>query len=239
VLAAARHAQSIGQRDPMPPFRAPEPDSQRWIQVRAYLTDQCGIPSQWIDYLHDRGTIYADRRANAVFVQHNDQGEATGAFLHGTSEERPFQGLAPGTRRDAGCFQVTLSATQNAGRACPTLIIAESPIEALSVLEIYRRGQESKEHGPVTVLSMDGAGTFPQQRARETLERGGVVHVATKENQVCERAWQELREQYPTQVRRDRPARQEVLGDSRTTQPSRTPGREIASVRLPEAEEGQ
>jgi Protein of unknown function (DUF3991)/Toprim-like len=208
VVAAARHARSIAEREPPPPFQAPEPDPQHWPQVRAYLIEQRGLPSRWIDYLHDRGTVYADRRANAVFLRQNDQGEATGAYLRGTWPGNSFSGLAAGTRRDAGWFRVTLQRRsgshddRSVGR--PVLILAESPIDALSVLEMHRRSAEGRECGPVTVLSTDGAGTLPDQAIRQTLDQGGIVRVATGNDQAGERIWQTIQEKYPEpQVVRD------------------------------------
>jgi len=208
VVAAARHARCIAEREPPPPFQAPESDSRHWPQVRAYLIDQRGLPSRWIDYLHHRGTVFADRQANAVFLRQNDQGEATGAHLHGTSQGSSFSGLAPGTRREAGWFRVTLrrrSGSHN-GQSVggPVLILADSPIGALSVLEMHGRSAEGRECGPVTVLSTDGAVTLPHQAIRQTLDQGGIVRVATGNDQAGERIWQMIREMYPEpQVVRD------------------------------------
>ncbi len=209
VVAAARHAQSIAEREPAPPFRAPEADSRRWAQVRAYLTEQRCLPKAWVDALHDRGVLYADRRGNAVFLRQNDQGEATGACLRGTWQGSTFTGLAAGTRRDAGWFRMTWQrpGTQDGrGMTRPVLILAESPIDALSALEIERRSSPGHELGPVTVMSTDGAGALPHQAIRRTLDESGIVRVATDNDQAGERIWQMIQERYPEPgIVRDRP----------------------------------
>lgn len=207
VVAAAHHAQQIAEREPAPPFRAPEPDPQRWPQVRAYLAEERGLPGQWVDALHEQGKVYSDGRGNAVFLRQNEQGEATGAYLRGTAPERTFGGLVAGTRRDGGCFSASLPGKQRDGsESPPTLLIAKSPIDALSVLELHRRLLRDRESGPVMAVSMDGAGALPHQAIRDTLGRGGTVRVATDGSDAGERTWRQLHKQYPEpQVRRDCP----------------------------------
>ncbi len=72
VAAAAQHgarqSQEIVDRGERAPFMQPARDEDRWPQVWAYLVEQRGIPHGMIDELHERGTIYADGRSNAVFL---------------------------------------------------------------------------------------------------------------------------------------------------------------------------
>jgi len=86
----------------------PQADEARWPQVRAYLVEQRGIPRGMIDERHKRETIYADSRANAVFLRTNEEGQAMGASLRGTLPGSEFQGLAYGARRDEEHFSLTI-----------------------------------------------------------------------------------------------------------------------------------
>ena len=118
-------------------------------------------------------------------------------------------------RDDVGRFSVTVSGTSRHER--PTLIIASSEIEALSVLQVYRQATHGRQTGPVTVIAMDGQGTVPHEAIREMLDRGGVVRVAMNNDHAGENVWQAIRMQHPSpQVVRDRPVLQhwnDVLRD--------------------------
>jgi Toprim-like len=179
-------------------FRPPVADPQRWPQVRAYLTQGCELPGLWIDSLHDQGNIYADLRGGVVFIGENAQGVPTAAYLRGLGAEHTT--LEPGTRRDPGWFTARLPAENEGGRS--VLILAESPVDALSVLEMHRRVHRDRpdgkgERGVVTVMATEGAGPLPHHAIRETLNSGGMVRVATDNTPVGELIWQQLHEQYP------------------------------------------
>src|SRR5881394_4252090 len=49
-------------------LRLPTPDAAQLGRVRYYLLDQRALPSSLVDGLIQTGTLYADPRANAVFV---------------------------------------------------------------------------------------------------------------------------------------------------------------------------
>jgi len=149
----------------------PSPDPQRWSQVRAHLVQELELPAEWIDTLHERGRIYADRGGDPVFL-----GE----------DQQPFLARLPG--EDTG--------------SAPVLIIAESPVEALSALEMHRRLNRDRpdgrnERGDAVAISAEGP--LPHQAIQAALDRGGVVRVATGNNTAGEAVWQEIREQYPSQ----------------------------------------
>jgi len=194
-----------------PEFRGPVADPQRWSQVRAYLTHGCELPAPWVDALHDEGKIYADLQGNAVFIGENEHGVPTAAYIRGSNP-----GMV-GTRGEPGWFTVRLG-----GDAVPeVLILAESPVDVLSALEMYRRLYRDRpdgkgERGPVTVMATEGAGPMPHWAIRETLNRGGMVRVATDNTPVGELIWQQLREQYTSgPVVRWRPSMKDWSDDLR------------------------
>jgi len=177
-------------------------DPQRWSQVRGYLTYGCELPGVWVDALHDEGKIYADLQGNAVFIGENERGVPTAAYLRGSSP-----GMI-GTREDPGWFTVRLGGDAPVPEV---LILAKGPVDAISVLEMHRRLYRDRpdgrnERGPVTVMATEEAGPLPHRAMRETLDRGGIVRVATDNTPVGELIWQQLRQQYRSQqVERAKP----------------------------------
>jgi hypothetical protein len=126
-------------------LRLPAPDS-RWLgRVRDYLILDRRIPAALVEPLIQAGSLYADHRANAVFLLRGEHQQPVGAELRGTAGGR-WRGLAPGSRRDLGYFSAPVQAR-------PTLILCESAIDALSCLALH------PEHG---CISTAGARSHPR-----------------------------------------------------------------------------
>jgi len=238
----ARQAQEIAAREARPAFVPPQEDRARWNQVRDYLTDMRALPERVVDELHKEGTLYADGRGNAVFLRRDHEGHTTGAFLRGTDPESDYKGLAAGTRRDAGPFSHTTPAL--GGEASwgqrPTLVLAESPIDALSWQAARAPGHLSS--GPLTVISTDGVGALPWREIVATQQAGGVVRVATDRDRAGERLWRELSDRYPSEetfgrLVRERPALKDWNDDLRfPAQAEEVRERERTEARRQEAE---
>jgi hypothetical protein len=105
-------------------FSLPGRDDSRLQQVRNYLRDDRCIPTRLIDSLVRSGKLYADKRANAVFLLLGKEKRVVGAELRGTTHSK-WHGMAPGSRKDLGCFYVKSS---NAKKA----VLCESAIDAVS-----------------------------------------------------------------------------------------------------------
>jgi len=200
VAAAANHgarerttqAQEIVERGERAPFMQPARDEDRWPQVRAYLVEQRDIPRGMVDELHDRGMIYADGRANAVFLRTDAEGQAVGASLRGTLPGSEFQGLAYGTRRDEGHFSFTIGASER--YSAPQYHITESPIDALSRAALIER---AGERGEYVFLSNDGHGDLPKRQIEEGLSRGALVHCGFDNDAGGTKLWEQVKEAYP------------------------------------------
>ena len=120
--------------DYLPPPPAPRslilplPDRSKLHTVQHYLVHARGVTAALIDALVDAGTLYADSRANAVFLL-GKENKPLGAELRGTGSSR-WRGMAPGSRKDLGYFSV--AATQ------PTMILlCESAIDAMSCFLLH------------------------------------------------------------------------------------------------------
>jgi hypothetical protein len=107
-----------------PPLRLPASAPEHLAQVRGYLTQQRRLPAALLDPLIEAGTLYADARANAVFLLRDPHGQAVGAELRGTGPVS-WRGMAPGSRKDRGCFALPATPLE----AC---VLCESAIDALS-----------------------------------------------------------------------------------------------------------
>ena len=83
----------------------PPADPRQLSRVRRYLAEERALPSALVEPLLAAGAVYADARANAVFVLRAADGRAVGAELRGTTASR-WRGLAPGSRKDLGWFRV-------------------------------------------------------------------------------------------------------------------------------------
>jgi hypothetical protein len=110
-------------------LRLPLPAPGQLARVRDYLIAQRRLPSVLLAPLIQSGTLYADARANAVFLLRDEQNHPLGAELRGTTG-RPWHGLAPGSQKDLGCFAIP-------AQPRPTVVLCESAIDAISCLALY------------------------------------------------------------------------------------------------------
>jgi len=195
-------ARQIVEHAERPAFRAPTPDEGRWSQVRNYLVEQRQLPATLVDDLHERGTIYADHRSNAVFIRQDADGQATGASVRGTMPGSDFKGLAAGTRRDEGHFSFTVGKAEM--HAAPQVYITESPIDALSRAALLLAAGDRHE---MTFASTDGHGELPRRQIDEGLARHALVHCSFDNDAGGTTLWKRVQEAYPRAeaIVRDRP----------------------------------
>lgn len=167
------------------PLRLPPPvPSQLW-RVQRYLKCHRHIPPALIDSLLASGQLYADHRANAVFVLRDHRNNPVGAELRGTTR-RCWRGLAAGSQKDRGYFAIGNDGFQ-------TTILCESAIDAISCFAIYS-GQ---------CISTSGARPNPRWLAT-LIEQGQSVFCGFDADPTGDRMAQALIERYPS-VRRLRP----------------------------------
>ena len=94
---------------PRPALALPPPCPENLPRVRRYLLAQRRLPAALLEPLLLSGSLYADARANAVFVLRGHGAQPVGAELRGTTAVH-WRGLAPGS----------------------TLVLCESAIDAIS-----------------------------------------------------------------------------------------------------------
>jgi hypothetical protein len=118
-------------------LRLPQPDPAQLQRVMTYLVTQRAIPKALIAPLIDSGTLYADRRANAVFLLLGTGNDATavGAELRGTGPGH-WRGMAPGSRKNLGFFSIP-AAVEEAPADRRPIILCESAIDAISCFALH------------------------------------------------------------------------------------------------------
>jgi hypothetical protein len=117
-------------------LQLPSPDPSKLPRVWQYLVHQRAMASALLEPLIQSGILYADARANAVFLLLGKENLPVGAELRGTTA-RPWRGLAPGSQKDLGCFAVPIPRLPNSQNAASPIILCESAIDALSCLTLH------------------------------------------------------------------------------------------------------
>ena len=130
----AHHFPGFLPPPPVPPtpqsqLHPPPPDPCQLGRVKEYLAHQRGITPTLLDPLIQSGTLYADTRANAVFLLLGKESLPVGAELRGTTQ-RVWRGLAPGSQKDLGCFSIPAT-------PLPGIILCESAIDAISCFALH------------------------------------------------------------------------------------------------------
>jgi hypothetical protein len=192
--AAIAHAQKVAadiiQTQPVPQFTPPVEDKANWSVVEHYLKQKRGIPSDCVQMLHNQGLVYADSKANVVFVMRDLDGKTKGAFLEGTTNK--FSGYDLGTVRRDSWFYFTLG--KKPSDKASTAVLSDSPIDAISVAMLEYQVKGIPENRTV-YMAVDDTSNLPVERLRN------VTHVQVAFSQsTATRAVKELLP-YSTQLK--------------------------------------
>ena len=154
---ARKHAERILDTTPTPKLDVPEPVAGKLDRVRNYLTGKRGIPEAIVDNAIDKGRLWADKYANAVFSLRDLEGKQIGAELRGTSD-KPFHGV----RGEKGLFFTGTSKPK-------TAVFVESAIDAMSYQAM---------HPNTLVIGTAGSGRDVMTAAARALDEKGFKLVA-------------------------------------------------------------
>jgi Protein of unknown function (DUF3991)/Toprim-like len=121
---------------PEQPLRIPPPDPSKAEPVKQYLVHQRRIDPELFTLLIQSGIVYADTRANAVFLLLGKENLPVGAELRGTTA-LPWRGLAPGSQKERGCFAVCPELLPVDLSATAPIILCESAIDAISCFALH------------------------------------------------------------------------------------------------------
>lgn len=110
-------------------FCLPKPVNANWDRVRNYLVQTRNLPESIVQDLFLNQSVFADCRANAVFVMKDVGGNPKGAELRGTGAA-PFKGLAKGSCKKSAFFACGHSKRK-------LLALCESAIDAISFSVLF------------------------------------------------------------------------------------------------------
>lgn len=147
--AAAREVADAA-KEPTP---TPRPSPTMWPKVRQWLEDVRGIPGKLVDWLHEKGLVFADERGNAVFKR-----EHGGAFVRGTGTQKFHRTIG---KADAGAFLVP-------GDIMQGLYLVEGPVDALAI----------KATAPAAMVVATGGNLIPPSRLAKLVPPGTKVYAA-------------------------------------------------------------
>ena len=173
---------------PRHPFGVPARNDLALPGLRHYLIGDRCIPAALIESLIRAARLYADDRANAVFLLLGKGKSIVGAELRGTGAVK-WHGMSPGSRKDQGYFSVMLSPTSK-------VVLCESAIDALSCVALQQ-----------DCIAISTSGAHPNPPWLHTLiARGFQVYCGFDADETGESLAHKMMHLHP-QVKRLRPAK--------------------------------
>jgi len=106
------------------PLVLPKNHPEELPQIIRYLTSNRCLPQALIQSLIDTGNLYADDKANVVFLLLGKEKKVVGAEIRGTTN-KIWHALAPGSKKALGFFYIKSDTSKQ-------VVICESAIDALS-----------------------------------------------------------------------------------------------------------
>jgi hypothetical protein len=185
VISSRSEAQPTSLR---PALLLPPSHPSKLERVRQYLIQERRLPPALLESLIHSGVLYADGRANAVFLLLGKEKQPVGAELRGTTAQ-PWRGLAPGSRKDLGFFAVPADPR-------PAIVLVESAIDAISCFAL---------HPDRRCISTAGAMPNPSWLA-DLLDQGGPLYCGFDADPPGDAIAQAMIRLHPT-VQRLRPSR--------------------------------
>ncbi|CAE6850953.1 hypothetical protein R75465_07163 [Paraburkholderia aspalathi] len=183
---AAKHAGRILDDTPAPKLAIPEQDPAKLARVKAYLTGKRAIPEPIVDNAINKGRLWSDKYANAVFSLRDLEGNQIGAELRGTYD-KPFHGV----RGEKGLFFTGTSQSK-------TAVFVESAIDAMSYQALNPKA---------LVIGTAGSSRDVMTAAAKALDEKGFKLVDGFDNDKAgERHGATLREAVTAPIERQRPA---------------------------------
>lgn len=165
----------------------PPPVAANWRQVERYLVEERKLPATLLQSLVQSGVLYADGRANAVFLLLDTAATAVGAELRGTTA-LAWRGMAPGSRKDHGFFGARATTSY-------AVVLCESAIDALSCHAL---------HPAYRCLSTSGARPDPAWLP-ELMAQGLPIYCGFDADPTGDTMAQRMQDLHPS-IRRLRPA---------------------------------
>lgn len=167
----------------------PTPVAKHWPRVERYLIEERKLPAALLAPLAHSGMIYADARANVVFLLVDSHATAVGAELRGTTP-LSWRGMAPGSRKDRGFFGLPSASLE-------AIVLCESAIDAISCHAL---------HPACRCLSTSGSRPHPAWLSA-LVEQGQPIYCGFDADSTGDTMAQRMRELHPSIGRLRPPAK--------------------------------
>ena len=164
----------------------PAPVTENWPRIEHYLIEERKLPSALLQPLVQSATLYADARANAVFLLAGPEATPVGAELRGTTA-LAWRGMAPGSRKERGFFSLPSTPGQ-------AIVLCESAIDAISCHAL---------HPAYRCLSTSGARPNPAWLGA-LVQQGQPIYCGFDADPTGDTMAQRMRDRHPS-IRRLRP----------------------------------
>jgi len=169
-------------------LRLPPRDDTKLQQIRRYLMHRRCLPQTVVDYLIAGNILYADDKANAVFLLLGKGKKVVGAEIRGTNDHfRKWYAVATGTKKRDGCFYIK-------DKGAKKVVLCESAIDAISCFVLHRK---------CLAISTSGANPNPYW-ITHLINQGFEIFCAFDSDETGERTANRMRELYPM-IKRLRP----------------------------------
>jgi hypothetical protein len=165
------------------PLTLPASVTENWPRVQRYLIEERKLPSALLSPLVQSEIIYADVRANAVFLIADPDATPVGAELRGATA-LAWRGMAPGSRKDRGFFSIASTPGQ-------AIVLCESAIDAISCHAL---------HPHYRCLSTSGARPDPAWLGA-LLAQGQPIYCGFDADPTGDEMAQRMRDLYPSIAR--------------------------------------
>jgi Protein of unknown function (DUF3991)/Toprim-like len=183
-------ASKIVATEPAPQFVLPLEDGSKWLHVKNYLIKARGLPENFVDGLHSKGWLYADKQQNAVFTMRelpycatstNDDGATrtttgieSSVSMGATSRDYETNGaFLRGTRGENNSFMGYAPGTKRTegwfyfhfgGKATDEVekvVVCKSAIDAISCAVLYLAASSSMPETRTMFLAVDSPKSLP------------------------------------------------------------------------------
>ncbi|WP_114085587.1 relaxase/mobilization nuclease domain-containing protein, partial [Nostoc sp. ATCC 53789] len=157
-----------------PQFTPPPEDESLRRVLQHYLTQQRGITNFLVQPLQRQGLAYIDQQENIVFIKRGLDGEKSGALVWDTArlDNRCMEYPENSDRLQQGWFHLKLGG--EADSKIERVFLCDSPIDALSLAEIDRKGHKGQPQVRTMYMAVDDPDNLPFELLRN-INRIGVA----------------------------------------------------------------
>ncbi|MDZ8141012.1 MAG: relaxase/mobilization nuclease domain-containing protein [Nostoc sp. DedQUE04] len=152
------------QKQSSPQFTPPPEDESLRPVLQHFLTQKRGITNFLVHPLQQQGLAYIDQQENVVFIKRDLNGEKSGALVWDTHRQDNRAFKYSDSDRSEGWFHLKLGG--EADDKIERVFLCDSPIDALSMAEIDRKGHKGQPPVRTMYMAVDDPNNFPFELLR-------------------------------------------------------------------------